>query len=150
MYLFSSWFVYNAEIEKLFNDVGKSLKDFNTMPTPDEVYLHELDNRLLTDELSYSREEMTNEHDKLHRNLNKEQLEAYTSILHSVDQNRGGVFFVYGSGGCGKTFLWNTLCCKLRSVGRVVLPVASSGIAATLLPGGRTAHSRFHIPLKLD
>ncbi|XP_074373507.1 uncharacterized protein LOC141713836 [Apium graveolens] len=46
--------------------------------------------------------------------------------------------------------MWNTLCCKLRSVGRVVLPVASSGIAATLLPGGRTTHSRFHIPLKVD
>ena len=30
------------------------------------------------------------------------------------------------------------------------MPVASSGIAATLLPGGRTAHSRFKIPLKLD
>lgn len=33
---------------------------------------------------------------------------------------------------------------------KIVLPVASSGIAATLLPGGRTAHSRFKIPLKLD
>lgn len=31
-----------------------------------------------------------------------------------------------------------------------MLPVASSGIAATLLPGGRLAHSRFHIPLKID
>ncbi|KAK1384255.1 ATP-dependent DNA helicase [Heracleum sosnowskyi] len=43
-----------------------------------------------------------------------------------------------------------TLCCRLRSQGQIVLPVASSGIAATLLPGGRTAYSRFHIPLKLD
>ncbi|XP_074374279.1 uncharacterized protein LOC141714673 [Apium graveolens] len=34
--------------------------------------------------------------------------------------------------------------------GKIVLPVAGSGIAATLLPGGRTAHSRFKIPLKLD
>lgn len=37
----------------------------------------------------------------------------------------------------------------MRSEGKIVLLVAS-GIAATLLPGGRTAHSRFHIPLKLD
>lgn len=28
--------------------------------------------------------------------------------------------------------------------------MASSGIAATLLPGGRTAHSRFKIPIMLD
>ncbi|XP_021995719.1 uncharacterized protein LOC110892892 [Helianthus annuus] len=31
----------------------------------------------------------------------------------------------------------------------IVLNVASSGIASLLLPGGRTAHSRFHIPLNL-
>ncbi|XP_074351924.1 uncharacterized protein LOC141691078 [Apium graveolens] len=34
--------------------------------------------------------------------------------------------------------------------GKIVLPVAGSRIAATLLPGGRTTHSRFKIPLKLD
>ncbi|XP_074346691.1 uncharacterized protein LOC141685496 [Apium graveolens] len=33
---------------------------------------------------------------------------------------------------------------------KIVLSVASCGIVAVLLPGGRTAHSRFHIPLKLD
>lgn len=60
------------------------------------------------------------------------------------------MFFVYGSGGCGKTFVWKTLCARLLSEGNIVLPVASSGIAATLIPGGRTTHSRFHIPLKLD
>lgn len=30
------------------------------------------------------------------------------------------------------------------------MPVALSGIASTLLPGGRTAHSRFKIPIVLD
>lgn len=57
---------------------------------------------------------------------------------------------MYGSSGCGKTFLWKTLYCSLRRQGKIVLPVASSGIAAVLLLGGWTAHSRFHIPLKLD
>ncbi|XP_074298908.1 uncharacterized protein LOC141629885 [Silene latifolia] len=33
--------------------------------------------------------------------------------------------------------------------GQIVLPVASSGIAATLLPGGITAHSRLSIPLNV-
>ncbi|WOG92588.1 hypothetical protein DCAR_0311861 [Daucus carota subsp. sativus] len=61
-----------------------------------------------------------------------------------------GLFFVYGSGGCGKTYLWRTLISKLRSERHIVLPVASSGIAATLMPGGRTAHSRFKIPIVLD
>ncbi|XP_074381036.1 uncharacterized protein LOC141721793 [Apium graveolens] len=38
----------------------------------------------------------------------------------------------------------------LRSQGKIMLPVASSGIVATLMPGGRTAHSRFKIPIFLD
>ncbi|XP_074342147.1 uncharacterized protein LOC141679582 [Apium graveolens] len=71
-------------------------------------------------------------------------------LLRIKGAKKGGVFFVYGSGVCGKTFLWQTLCCRLRSEHKIVLPVASCGIAVVLLPGGRTAHSRFHIPLKLD
>ncbi|XP_074352254.1 uncharacterized protein LOC141691410 [Apium graveolens] len=35
-------------------------------------------------------------------------------------------------------------------MGLIVLPVASSGIVSTLMPGGRTAHSRFKIPIVID
>ncbi|POM77520.1 LOW QUALITY PROTEIN: Helitron helicase-like protein [Phytophthora palmivora] len=37
---------------------------------------------------------------------------------------------------------------KIRLEGGIAVAVASSGIAATLLTGGRTAHSMFRIPLK--
>lgn len=60
------------------------------------------------------------------------------------------LFFVYGHGGTGKTFLWKTIICALRGIGQVVLAVASSGIASLLLPRGRTAHSRFKIPIDVD
>ncbi|XP_074567143.1 uncharacterized protein LOC141823815 [Curcuma longa] len=66
--------------------------------------------------------------------------------MNAVDSNKGGVFFVYGYGGIGKTFVWKTLSAFLRSKGEIVLNVASSGIASLLLPGGRIAHSRFAIP----
>lgn len=56
---------------------------------------------------------------------------------------------MYDYGGTGKTFLWKSLYASLGLKGKVVLNVASSGIAALLLPGGRTAHSRFSIPLVL-
>ncbi|CAN0898462.1 ATP-dependent DNA helicase PIF1 [Linum grandiflorum] len=39
---------------------------------------------------------------------------------------------------------------KVRSQRKIALVVASSGIAATLLPGGVTAHSRFKIPIEVD
>lgn len=38
----------------------------------------------------------------------------------------------------------------MRSQGEIVLTVASSGIAALLIPGGRTAHSRFCIPININ
>ncbi|XP_071736311.1 ATP-dependent DNA helicase PIF1-like [Rutidosis leptorrhynchoides] len=66
----------------------------------------------------------------------------------SYDKSTGAVFFLYGYGGTGKTFLWKTLTAALRSKGEIVLNVATSGIAALLLSGGRTAHSRFRIPLQ--
>uniref|UniRef100_A0A0D3AGT5 ATP-dependent DNA helicase n=2 Tax=Brassica TaxID=3705 RepID=A0A0D3AGT5_BRAOL len=70
--------------------------------------------------------------------------------MKAVTTNSGGVFFVNGFGGTGKTFLWKTLSTYIRSVGDIVLNVASSGMAALLLDGGRTAHSRFSIPLQLN
>ncbi|XP_019158438.1 PREDICTED: uncharacterized protein LOC109155160 [Ipomoea nil] len=44
-----------------------------------------------------------------------------------------------------RTFLWRALSAAVRCKGQIVLNVASSGIASLLLPGGRTAHSRFAI-----
>ncbi|KAG5610801.1 hypothetical protein H5410_022082 [Solanum commersonii] len=64
--------------------------------------------------------------------------------------NSGGFFFLYGFGGTGKTFIWRTLSAAIRSKGDIVLTVASSGIASLLLPGGRTSHSRFVIPLNIN
>ncbi|XP_023741704.1 ATP-dependent DNA helicase PIF1-like [Lactuca sativa] len=68
--------------------------------------------------------------------------------MSDVKENKGGVFFVYGYGGTGKTFLWKTISATIRSNGNIVLNVASSSIALLLLPGGRIAHSRFILPFE--
>ena len=70
--------------------------------------------------------------------------------MNVIVQKHSGVFFIDGPGGTGKTFLYRTLMASLRSRGEIVLATASSGIAATLLPGGRTAHSRFKIPIDIQ
>jgi ATP-dependent DNA helicase PIF1 len=67
--------------------------------------------------------------------------------MDAVEQQKGGVFFLHGYGGTGKTYMWRTLASYLRSQKNIVLTVASSGIASLLLPGGRTAHSKFKIPV---
>jgi len=63
----------------------------------------------------------------------------------AVANQKGGVFFLHGYGGTGKTYMWRTLASALRSKHEIVLTVATSGIASLLLPGGRTAHSKFKI-----
>ncbi|XP_071697343.1 uncharacterized protein [Rutidosis leptorrhynchoides] len=73
----------------------------------------------------------------------------WVSGHHISIRTKGWVFFVYGPGGTGKTFLYKAIISRLRSESKIVLAVASSGIASLLLPGGRTAHSRFVIPLEL-
>jgi ATP-dependent DNA helicase PIF1 len=49
-----------------------------------------------------------------------------------------------------KTCIWRPLSAALRSKGEIILTFASSGIAELLIPGGRTAHSRFCIPLNVN
>ncbi|XP_073129961.1 uncharacterized protein [Henckelia pumila] len=70
-------------------------------------------------------------------------------IMKCVDGNSGGMFFVNGPGGNGKTYLYRAILATVRSCGMIALATATSGVAASILPGGRTAHSRFKIPIKL-
>ena len=81
--------------------------------------------------------------------LNEKQHQIYDEIMQAIN-NGCGYFFIDGPVGTGKTFLYNTLLANVRLYGDIAIAVASSGIAALLLSGGRTAHSRFKIPLKID
>jgi ATP-dependent DNA helicase PIF1 len=78
-----------------------------------------------------------------------EQRDIFEQIMEAVNNQKGGVFFLSGYGGTGKTFMWNTLSAALRSKRKILLNAASSGIASLLLPGGRTAHSKFKIPIPI-
>ncbi|CAN1254548.1 ATP-dependent DNA helicase PIF1 [Linum perenne] len=49
----------------------------------------------------------------------------------------------------GQPTLVSTIVSEIRSRGLIALVVASSGIAATLLPDASTAHSRFKIPIEV-
>ncbi|KAK8918884.1 hypothetical protein KSP39_PZI021564 [Platanthera zijinensis] len=82
--------------------------------------------------------------------LNPGQFYAFHTIMEAVRQRDGRIFFIDGPGGSGKTFLYKVLLAHLRHDGRIVLATTSSGIAATLLPGGTTAYLRFKIPIPVE
>ena len=81
--------------------------------------------------------------------LNNEQRLAFDCILKSFLADQKEIFFIVSAAGAGKTFLYNTLCHAIRSQSLVMLCIAYSGIAAQLLPGGKTAHSTFKIPFDI-
>ncbi|XP_024004882.1 uncharacterized protein LOC112082028 [Eutrema salsugineum] len=139
-----------AEIEMLLRTVGSSLTDFSCMPYSDDLDMSIRGNPLIRDERSYDQDYLPVRHDELFATITDEQRLIYDEILEAVYSGSGGRFFVYGSGGTGKTYLWSLLGTALRSKGDIVLNVAPSGIAALLLQGGRTAHSRFAIPIVVN
>ncbi|PIO67752.1 hypothetical protein TELCIR_10491 [Teladorsagia circumcincta] len=78
--------------------------------------------------------------------LNTHQRSAADDILSTVYAgNRRRHFFIDGPGGSGKTFLYSALYHTLLGEGVKVICVAWTGIAANLLPDGRTASSFFKL-----
>ncbi|XP_028778054.1 uncharacterized protein LOC114734600 [Neltuma alba] len=136
-----------TEIDKLLQGNGRSLADFPSMPSLACIEPLDVSNQLILQELNYDQNALRLEAARLIESLNEEQLHIFNHVMSVLEHQTGGFFFVYGYGRTGKTFLWNALTSILRSNGEIVLTVASSGIAATLLPSGRTAHSRFAIPI---
>ncbi|GFU70728.1 ATP-dependent DNA helicase [Trichonephila clavipes] len=79
-----------------------------------------------------------------------EQRIAYDRIMRAITEQSGGLFFIDAPGGTGKTFLLSLILATIRSQNNIALVIASSGIAATLLDGGRTTHSALKLPLNLQ
>ena len=77
--------------------------------------------------------------------FNPEQRDIFLQVQHAILNNEPLLMFIDGKAGRGKTFLVNTLCAWVRSVGRIALPTATSAFAAQLYPGGRTTHSTFGV-----
>lgn len=127
---------------------ARSLAHFN-LPMPSPVMHTILQNRLLLEEMTYDKRVLADQHAQLLPQLNTQQMAIYGSVVSRIEANKHILMFVYGHGGTGKTFLWTTILSFFRSLGKVVLAVAASGIASLLLPSGTTTHSRFKIPIDL-
>ncbi|KAK0427394.1 hypothetical protein QR680_010208 [Steinernema hermaphroditum] len=83
--------------------------------------------------------------------LNDEQKDVFNAILRERSNIYGNrLFFLNGSGGCGKTFLYRALYYALKASGHNVLCTAHTGVAATLLPNGATVHRSFGIPITAE
>lgn len=85
--------------------------------------------------------------------LNAGQNEIYQLVMEAVQAEAPLQLFIDAYGGCGKTYLLNTILRAVRSLtdnGCIALATATTGIAANMLELGRTFHSRLKAPLKAD
>nr|BAD01692.1 helicase-like protein [Oryza sativa Japonica Group]BAD03910.1 helicase-like protein [Oryza sativa Japonica Group] len=137
------------ELIAVFANSGGNIKDFN-LPHPSSVPHVLGTNRLIDEEITIDPLMLAMHADSFVQQLNNDQITVFNTICSRAIANEPGFFFVSGHGGTGKTFLWNTIIAKLRSQNKIVLAVASSGVASLLLPRGRTTHSRFKIPIDID
>ncbi|KAI7727414.1 hypothetical protein M8C21_025563, partial [Ambrosia artemisiifolia] len=136
-----------TEIETHLQSMGKSLNDYD-LPRPSQpLHNQHTTHRDIQEECSI----VVHPTDLQAKNLlNCDQKRAFDEIMRHINHAIPAVFFIDGPGGTGKTFLYKALLAEVRSHGHVALATASSGAAANNMPGGRTAHSRFKIPTKLD
>ncbi|XP_042941344.1 uncharacterized protein LOC122276004 [Carya illinoinensis] len=127
--------------------MGKDINSFHLLD--DNICFGEdqLESREIDDELAV---EISEEDIVASEALNSKQRHVYNSVLGKVFSNEAATFFVDGPAGTGNTFLYKALLAAVRSRKLVALATASSSVAASILPGGRTTHSRFKIPLDTD
>jgi hypothetical protein len=135
------------DIRDLVHSMGKDIRSYG-LPDLDPV-----DDDCSNGQYREVQEELSipvdQDHLTMFTSLNEEQLAGFDEIFSHVVNNRSHIFFVDGPGGTGKTYLYQALLAKVRSLGKIAIATATSGIAASIMPGGRTAHSRFKIPIRL-
>lgn len=126
-----------AHIESVLREGGKKCSDFG-LPVPTHPHIS-------TEEFNLDEEQRI--FDANMAILTDEQRAVVDEIMKAVQDDCQGnnspkhrAFFVDGPGGSGKTTVYNTLISWFRCRRMSVASSAWTGIAATLLSGGRTCH----------
>ncbi|XP_030060875.1 uncharacterized protein LOC115471313 [Microcaecilia unicolor] len=130
------------KIQTILHTHGKNLEQFGLPPT-----IHKVEDP----SLAFKAADEKHMAQIMQQNLNHEQREVLNTILSACKEKeqQKHCFFLDGPAGTGKTYTYKTILSTIRGDGDIALPVASTGIAANLFPGGRTYHSQFKLPVPL-
>jgi ATP-dependent DNA helicase PIF1 len=132
-------------IEDIMQEAGRSLGDvgFDLPNVCDDDRSYSLQDQFYDEQLCIR------ERDAIICDFTEEQQAAMDECCRLVNAEESGlsVRCIMSSGGTGKSKFVNGVTWHLRSEGKIVLNVAASALAASVLIGGRTAHSCFGIPV---
>lgn len=105
------------------------------------------------DNIKLPSSEMASLRDKLSLGLSQltqNQKSAYKILIKAIESRDGNsrdgfLFYLGGSAGTGKTFLLNLIITRVKLRKKLIVAVASSGLAATNLLAGQSANSMFQL-----
>ncbi|XP_058793045.1 uncharacterized protein LOC131665274 [Phymastichus coffea] len=134
-----------SEINNILLKEGTSIANFPTMDQ--NIAMHDVDsndNDILHHQLQIGNQQ--------YEKLNAEQKEIVDNVItasRSDDYTGSTCFYIDGQGGSGKTFVYTTIYNLLMSSNIKCLTMAFTGIAAILLPSGKTVHKTFGLPVPM-
>ena len=121
----------------LMYGIPESFQDLSEIDVEKSKYnsLHQLDvyNRLCSDTPNTSEQEL-----------------IFAEITSTIEEGISGLYFIQGIGGSGKSTLCKKIMAWARSIGKLCLGCASTGLAATIYENFNTAHSLFKYPVIED
>ncbi|XP_072744811.1 uncharacterized protein [Anoplolepis gracilipes] len=128
-------------IQEILKNNGSSCENFE-LPNPIPVNIYETE---------YNVDEEKRRGDYLLSTLNDEQKHVYDIVIRAIynENEPQRLFYIDGFAGSGKTYLFNTFLSVIRGKNEMIIPCASTVIAA-LLKGGRTYHSLFKLSIPID
>ena len=136
---------------------GETLKQYGfKQPKSDEIFKANKDNLDYYIETTYDCKKNAEKARSNVNLMNNEQRPLYNEIMNLIDQDennnkdKGRCLFINAPGGTGKSFILNTVSSSIRGRNETAIVVGASGIAALNFEGGRTAHSRFKIPINVS
>jgi hypothetical protein len=136
------------EIKQYLNEMGKPIDNFPSMPVIDTGRIDRGINAIDIAEEERIYTEMYDDMNDKQKGVMKELIRlledknAYVTLPSGM---KSRCVFIAGAGGVGKTYIYVALYHYSRSKGYIGHNTSYSGIAANLLPGGRTLHNLFKL-----
>ncbi|CAN0898460.1 ATP-dependent DNA helicase PIF1 [Linum grandiflorum] len=107
-------------LQTLLHNYSTTLSNFG-LPSPTNLSTTNLANDLIAQELAYDCTRENTTYNLCRASLNEHQQKAHDAVMESLDNNSGKLFFLYGHGGTGKTYLYNCILSKVRSQRKIAL-----------------------------
>ena len=142
------------DLEMRLQSFEQQLKDYALpVPTPEELaevqHVASIQPAVIREELEFEVQELQAQVSTRQPTFTPQQQEIYETVVSATENGEELLVFIDARGGCGKTYLLNTILSAVRCMdgGSTALAMATTGIAANLLSLGRTFHSRLKAPL---